>query len=219
MKIWDAELLTSKKELSPVTDGLLFWLDGRDELYHYVNPPHPTTDYKDYMFERTNGYKVSFYGSADAHTENGFLKASGGSGSNIYRLSQSMFPISFDNIQTVELISSGKATVFYSNGFEPSNTNFLFGAANNKASIPMSLFQNNMQLVGVINDENKANIYYNGVFYSFGSGKTGTLSGKPNLTFRWAGGLGCLRLYNRALSSEEIAQNCAYEASIGRVVL
>lgn len=218
MRVWDAELLTAKKELSPVTDGLLCWLDGQDELYHYVNPPHPTTDYKDYMFERTNGYKVNFYGTADANTENGFLKVNG-SGSNIYRLSQSMFSVSFDNIRTVELISSSKAYGFYSNGFEPSNTNFLFGAANNKASIPISLFQNNMQLVGVINDENRANIYYNGMFYSSGSGNTGTLSGKPSLTFRWAGGLGCLRLYNRALSPEEIAQNLEYEVSIGRVVL
>ena len=54
MNVWDAELLMAKKELSPVTDGLLFWLDGQDELFHYESP---NSERKDYMYERVNVFR------------------------------------------------------------------------------------------------------------------------------------------------------------------
>lgn len=218
MKVWDAELLTAKKELSPVTDGLLFWLDGQDELFHYASP---TSDYKDYMYERVNGYKVDFSGNLVAHTENGFLvtELPSGSSSGTYTINQSRFPASFDDIRTVEYVSY-KCTAFFINGFGAANSNWSFGVNNwGKALIPTSTFSDYMQLVGVMDTDRKPCIYCNGTLSATGQGNNGTLSGKPNIKFRWQASLGCVRLYNRVLSPEEIAQNLEYEVSIGRVVL
>lgn len=218
MKVWDAELLTAKKELSPVTDGLLFWLDGQDELFHYASP---TSGYKDYMYERVNGYKADFYGQLVAHTENGFLvtELPSGSSSGTYALNKSRFPASFDDIRTVEYVSY-KCIAFFINGFEPANPNWSFGVKNwGKAQIPISTFSDYMQLVGVMDTDRKPCIYCNGTLSATGQKNDVTLSGKPNITFRWQTSLGCVRLYNRVLSPEEIAQNLEYEKSIGRVVL
>lgn len=217
MKAWDSELLMAKKKPRPVTDGLLFWLDGQDELFHYASP---ISAYKDYMYERVNQYRVDFQGILEAHTENGFLVAErpSGSSSGTYSLNQSRFPVFFNGIRTVEYVSL-KGGAFYINGFEPANTDYSFGTSWSKALIPTSLFSDNMQLVGTINDAGKESIYYNGSFYSAGRGKSEAMSSKPVVTFRWASRLGCVRLYNRELSPEEIAQNLEYEVSIGRVVL
>ena len=218
MKVWDAELLTAKKELSPVTDGLLFWLDGQDELFHYASP---TSNYKDYMYERVNGYKVDFFSNLVAHTENGFLvtELPSGSSSGTYMLNQDRFPASFDDIRTVEYVAY-KCIPFYINGFEPANLNWSFGVNNwGKAQIPTSTFSGYMQLVGVMDTDRRPCIYCNGTLSATGQKNNGTLSGKPNIKFRWQASLGCVRLYNRVLSPEEIAQNLEYEVSIGRVVL
>lgn len=213
MKVWDAELLTTKKELSPVTDGLLFWLDGQDELFHYDKP---TNEYKDYMYERVNGYKADFIGALSAHTENGFLVASS---SGTYALNKSRFPASFDDIRTVEYVAY-KCTSFYINGFDPATLYWSFGVYNwGKAQIPTSTLSEYMQLVGVMDTDRKPCIYCNGTLSATGQKNNGTLSGKPGIIFRWQASLGCVRLYNRVLSPEEIAQNLAYEVSIGRVVL
>lgn len=218
MKVWDAELLTAKKELSPVTDGLLFWLDGQDELFHYDKP---TSEYKDYMYERVNGYKVDFYGQLLAHTENGFLvtELPSGSSSGAYGIKKSRFPVSFDDIRTVEYVSP-RVTSFFITGFDPSNANWAFGVNNwAKALVPTSTLSGYIQLVGVMDADRKPCIYRNGTLSATGRKNGGQMSDKPNIYFRWASSLGCVRLYNRVLSPEEIAQNLEYEVSIGRVVL
>lgn len=218
MKVWDSELLMAKKKPRPVTDGLLFWLDGQDELFHYNNP---TVDYKDYMYDRVYGHKAEFYGQLLAHTENGFLVAEypSGSSSGAYGLNQNRFPVSFNDICTVEYVSL-KGTSISVIGFEPSNQNWAFGVNNwGKALIPTSTFSDYMQLVGVMDADHKPCIYYNGTLSATGQKNNGTLSGKPRINFRWQASLGCVRLYNRVLSPEEIAQNLEYEVSIGRVVL
>lgn len=218
MRVWDTELLTAKKELSPVTDGLLFWLDGRDELYHYAKP---TADYKDYMYERVNGYKADFYGQLLGHTENGFLVTEypSGSSSGAYGINKSRFPVSFDDIRTVEYVSPS-VTSLYINGFEASNTNWAFGANNwNKALVSASTLSGYMQLVGVMDADRKPCIYCNGTLSATGQKNGGQMSDKPFVYFRWRTSLGCVRLYSRVLSPEEIAQNLEYVVSIGRVVL
>lgn len=218
MKVWDSELLMAKKKPRPVTDGLLFWLDGQDELFHYDNP---TVDYKDYMYDRVYGHKAEFYGQLLAHTENGFLVAElpSGASSGAYAINRNRFPVFFNDIRTVEYVPF-KGHAITVNGFEPSNANWAFGVNSwGKALIPISTFSDYMQLVGVMDADRKPCIYYNGTLSTTGQKNNGTLSGKPIINLRWATSLGCVRLYNRVLSPEEIAQNLEYEVSIGRVVL
>lgn len=215
MKVWDAELLAHKGGLQPVTDGLLFWLDGRDELFRYASP---TSERKDYMYERVNGSKVDFSGTADAHTDNCFLVVSGGSGYIVYSLNQSLFPSSFDDIKTVEYIPSSPDP-FIVNGFQKNNNDIMFMAQWNPLRIPASSFSQYSHIVGTIDNQKVPKFYVNGGLRVAGTVGTGVLSGKPTANFRWRSSLGCVRLYNRELSPEEIAQNLAYEVSIGRVVL
>lgn len=212
MKVWDAELLAHKGGLQPVTDGLLFWLDGRDELFRYASP---TSDRKDYMYERANGYKADFVGALSAHTENGFLVTSS---SGTFYLNQSRFPASFDDIKTVEYVPSSPDP-FIVNGFQKNNNDIMFMAQWNPLRIPASSFSQYSHIVGTIDNKKVPKFYVNGGLRVAGTIGTGVLSGKPSVTFRWSSSLGCVRLYNRELSPEEIAQNCAYEVSIGRVVL
>ena len=135
-------------------------------------------------------------------------------------MNRGRFPVSFDGIRTVEYVSSS-FTAFYVTGFDASgSTNWVFGVnAYPRASVPVSMASGYKQLVGVTDTDRKPCIYCNGTLSATGKANDGTLSGKPTLSFRWRASLGCVRLYNRVLSPEEIAQNLEYEKSIGRVVL
>lgn len=228
MRVWDSELLTQKGELQPVTDGLLFWLDGRDELYgdSAYSGESPTLYKTAHMFERVNGIRVNFKDSNNlgVRSDSPFVQIkykTGGTYDGIYF----RFATAISGVVTVEFVLN-----------KPTSTNVNEGVVSTAGSIfyPHAKGYNCAELKGTSAITGKpvhivctrvlpytATIFQNGVVASTTRGaqtsvETFTTSFQSVMAEHT---LGCLRLYNRALSADEIAQNLAYEVSIGRVVL
>ena len=61
MKIWDEGLLMNSGGSQPSTDGLLFWMDGRDTLYGTEIGSYTPPAYKPaYMFDRVSNARINF---------------------------------------------------------------------------------------------------------------------------------------------------------------
>lgn len=224
MRVWDAELIAKKKELYPVTDGLVFWIDGQDELYgdHVISGESPTLYDKAHMFDRINNVRVNFNGSlgliAETPIIKGVYKTGTSTGTSVVRSASDV-----SGILTVEYVYNSP-NAFWQFGFEPNSGYITFPkttAGGSRASLVsgtpcMHLLGKKSEITGY------PLIYVNGVdstSYIGTASVMSALSGTVKCDFRWQGRIGCIRLYNRILSDAEILQNLEYEKSIGRLVL
>ena len=230
MRIWDAELLTAKSGLSPVTDGLLFWLDGRDDLigveeYGSYTPPAWATSY---MFDRVNNARIDF----------SRLQSSGGMQKDITGLYIYLFAPSgngnqkaviteISGVKTIEVMF-GRAKTGYNlcGGKVDASSRVFFpfysSSTGAKLDTGVPIYNAPVHLVFTGNSTNgKPVIYQNGVVASVtGSAAVAVQSFSVTSLFELAFGtsIGSIRLYNRTLTADEVQQNIAYEESIGRTI-
>ena len=232
MRVWDEELLTRKGGLQPVTDGLLFWLDGQDELIgdteyrpgQYSPPIYAAS----HMFDRVSGARVDF---AQIKTSGGiqsdglklFLAAPFGNGGQVGTLTSAIagvkaIEITFAAVKVGYTAAQGTvigdSRVFFP--IRSTTTGAVIADATAIKNAPAHLvFQGNTS-------NGKPVIYQNGVIASVTGASASVVQAINVSTLITADqytSIGSIRLYNRSLSDAEIQNNLEYEISTGRVVL
>lgn len=217
MRVWDAELLMAKKELNPVADGLILWVDGQDAPQNK------------YVFDRVSEtnmeptYQTVVNWLVNQDDSGLFILCSGG----LQNCGWKNPTRTYSDAQTVELVVSPSSTSV--RAFMILNSEYFgrFSTYDNRVNVyyansagmeiqtqthPVHVV---MQAGCVYIDGAKTTLsaQYNSVAFddrlcmirAYGSYVTGLI--------------GAMRAYNRVLSEAEILQNLEYEKSIGRVVL
>lgn len=237
MKVWDAELLTDKKELSPVTDGLAFWVDGTKGIN---GVPINTDTIAGSFTEIISGEQVSFNGFRSNDTDSMHVLCDGlfytFERHYIYdpTFSISSSAYSAVNAKTVEATLQFTRDSFYDtvnvacigrfwNGFSIRNPD----SSLRVDRVDGGFFSRPRHIVATIDETNsQIKLYVNGT--NVDTQTTSVTSFAPytyfmNLpyigreTSRYVK-LGTVRLYTKPLNSDEIAQNFEYEKTIGRFV-
>jgi hypothetical protein len=231
--------------LSPITDNLSLWIDGRDGLYS-------TTDYSKlalgtevntaYLYDRvTSGYYLQ------DKTISAFLKCRADSDGILTYISRynlgggQAVTGAISNIRTIEFVGSLDTVVTMAisgrNYMLANGSVYLFGRQGFSWRFPEYDVINRLsreidsgvihQIVGVIGDDGKARLYIDGLLIA-----TSTFSGftafaatdkllgfstNNNVSDQIAARVASLRAYTIALTAEQVAQNYAYEQSTGRL--
>lgn len=227
MRVWDAEL-TAKKELQPVSNGLLFWLDGRDELigdteYGSYTPPAWITSH---MFDRISNARVDFVRSASSgglqSTGLSLLAFNPYSGGNQDGTIETITGVKAVEIMYVKSTAAytavdGKVICSSSRVFFPvrsSTTGAKIESASLITNAPVHLvFQGDAET-------GKPVIYQNGILASVtgaGAAVIDAFDVTSLISITGGADLGCIRLYNRFLSSEEVKKNYDCEIATGRM--
>lgn len=238
IRVWDKELLTAKKGLSPVTDGLAFWVDGTKGIN---GVPINTDTIAGSFTEIISGEQISFNGFRSNDTDSMHVSYDGLFYTferhfvydPIIRISSSAY--SAVNAKTVEATLQFTRDSFYDtvnvacigrlwNGFSIRNPD----SSLRVDRVDWGFFSRPRHIVATIDETNfQIKLYVNGT--NVDTQTTSVTSFVPytyfmNLPYIGSGDsryvkLGTVRLYTKPLNSDEIAQNLAYEVSIGRVVL
>lgn len=219
MKIWDSELLIDKKPAEPVTDGLILWFDGQDEIgtnqklfnrvtQSYVPINLTTSTSQRTITQSSDGKFIVIHSKVNLQTGQ-YWEVSAAS-----------------NTQTLEYVRSGDG---YQYIFGNAQTSVLYvgyyGADGYKVRYRKNGTTTLMDIV--LQTAPSHIVAKNGVIYV-----DGVKYETPNLTtvastftifnVSWSDNtslIGAVRAYDRELSESEILQNLEYEKSIGRVVL
>lgn len=230
MKMWDYELLTIKQE-KLVTDGLLFWLDGRDTLYG-IDEGSTSGAYRNaYMYDRVGSQTVSFSNSYDPSSSlvtplSPFIKYVSDSGTiGLKTTCQSISGVLAIEVVCDRINKANWCMV---------DTNINTGRiVFSNISAPRVYIEGNRVITGTPThfvftadpDTNTPKIYQNGINKTEGTGgqcSTMTVSDiiRPfNPIIESGISVGCFRLYNRGLTADEVRQNMNYEISIGRLTV
>lgn len=217
MKVWDAELLTAKKELNPVADGLILWVDGRDAPQNKTVFDRVSETNMNPAYQTVGNWSVN-------QDDSGLFILCSGSKLNCGWKNPNR---TYSDAQTVELVVSPSSTSV--RAFMIPNSDF-FGRVDANASNVGVYYGNNAGMTIQTQVHLSHVVMQAGCVYIDGA-KT-TLSAQYNsvafddrLCMIRAYGtairglIGAMRAYNRVLSEAEILQNLEYEKSIGRVVL
>lgn len=228
MKILDSELLTRKQE-KLVTDGLLFWLDGRDTLYGIDEGSKPGAYRNAYMYDRVGSQTVSFSNSYDPSVSlvtslSPFIKYVSDSGT----IGLSTTCQSISGVLAIEVVCDRINRANWCMVDSNVNTGRIVFS---NISAPRVYIEGNRVITGPAThfvftadpDTNTPRIYQNGINKTEGTGgqcSAMTVSDiiRPFIPISESGiNVGCFRLYNRGLTAEEVRQNMNYEISIGRL--
>ena len=218
-----SEQMLLAKQASPVTDGLFFWLDGRDSISAsntFLN--RVSNVYSTYLTGGNNFERI-----IDLTNVDGFYKIhfdfSKGSGADIWFRGESG-----NNAQTIELVTSTTFGAFIipdAGGYWTrlqvieNYVRYVWGIDryaqipyNSAGSIP----------IHIVARPNKLTI--NGVHYKNLSNYNSVSFSDPAIIRCWESWgsptnhtIGTLRAYSKELSDDEVLQNYNYEQSIGRV--
>ena len=228
MKIFDSELLARKQE-KLVTDGLLFWLDGRDTLYG-IDEGSTSGAYRNaYMYDRVGSQTVSFSNSnnpsASLVTSSApFIKYIGDSGAIGIK---TMCP-SISGVLAIEVVCDAINRAYWCMVDTNISTGRIVFA---KISSPRVYIEGWRVITGTPThfvftadpDTNTPRIYQNGIDRTEGTGgqcsafTVNDIINPYNPINEYGINVGCVRLYSRGLTAEEVRQNMAYEQSIGRL--
>jgi len=230
MNIYDSELLTKKQE-KLVTDGLLFWLDGRDALYGIDEGSTPGAYRNAYMYDRVGSKTVSLSNSYDPSANlitsvPPFIKYIADAGQ--YWGTTSFSPVS--GVLAIEVVCDriNKANWCMVDA-NKSSGRIVFSSI----SSPRVYIEGWRVITGTPTHfvftadpiTNTPKIYQNGIDKTEGTG--GQCSAltvndmiRPFIPISESGiNVGCFRLYNRGLTADEVLQNMNYEISIGRLAV
>lgn len=224
--------LLMQQSIEPVTDGLVVWIDGRDFFSYIRGASNNSTGF----YNRANGGQITANLTYEEifNTDNGFLSAS-----SRYSNYGHLFYTPNYSIQTAEFCGS------FIPPNDPANAGGLYlgltglGASPNGAllqitkdgfsgngeaaiqTIPVS--QNQVVLKTWANAGYSQKTYCNGEIVYTGRQNAKAFISKSEINSKvnwvWCGTfyIGSIRMYSKALTAEEAAQNYAYEKSIGRV--
>lgn len=239
MRVWDEELLTGGK-IDVVRDGLVFWVDFQDSVNVSSSITQGATvgtitdrianvtasiqsdrssDNNRVWFERADGFLVLHPTNATAYNK-AIILPSQVSGCKalefVYRSAGSDNKGSEYYADRVIYSTSQNQIVGWNRAYSYSNSN-LIGTAKT------------LHVYTYLDSNGKGRVYFNGTQYgntvstsygtSFATGTKLALVGVKGTTETQPYKLGCIRLYNRSLTADELANNINYEISIGRLVL
>lgn len=228
MNIYDSELLTRKQE-KLVTDGLLFWLDGRDTLYGIDEGSTPGAYRNAYMYDRVGSQTVSFSNSYDPSASlvtplSPFIKYVSDSGT----IGLNTTCQSISGVLAVEVVCDQINRANWCMVDTNINTGRIVFS---NTSSPRVYIEGWRVITGAPThfvftadpDTNTPRIYQNGIDRTEGTG--GQCSAFAvnyiiipfNPISETGISVGCFRLYNRGLTADEVRQNMNYEISIGRL--
>lgn len=222
MRVWDTEFLLKHADVTPVTDGLVLWLDGQDVFYgdQRYGDTEPAIYTASHMFERVNSARVDFAMAGASGTclrQDSLVLVtvllSGGSSTS---RQDGAIATALNGIKTIEIVMAGglfptyaaNSIVTFSNGMVKYGNATVSGSSPSVDSGDFMFFSSGGANV----------ISRNGVTLASASGSEIVADNVTRIICLRSGKqLGCVRFYNRVLSADEIQQNLQYEQSIGRV--
>lgn len=239
MRIWDSELLTSEKN-DVVRDGLLSWIDFQDSVKVTSSiaqgaitgtivdrvsgntaeiKSETSSNHDKIWFEQSNKFLVLHPTNASTYTKAiilpqsvtgckalEFVYRNAGEGNKAQQY--------FANRTAYNILSNQNQLYIFSNSY--SVTNSLIGGA-----APVHVYVR-------IGSGNKGSLYLNGTLVKSNvSAGASTFETTRNLMIMGLKGttetqscmIGSIRLYNRALTTEELGQNIQYEIKKGRLTV
>lgn len=256
MRVWDSELLTRKSGgLSPVTDGLVLWIDSQDGLFNSDGSSIPDGTTKAVYLDdvcflnrangtliRINDIGVSQHGyrtcdiSCSKNHYFSFLVSSVPSGSSGFVIGFEANDIT-DTVLTSEVLISASTRIAYSQvsvgnlAVDLSNTNIALPSNQNAGIYKLQVSNSSLYdafpiqiTANAYGDGIKKALYRNGTLVKSndldlptGSYFVPKFQISGSLTYCRESDIASMRMYNRALTANEVAQNYQYELSTGRL--